>query len=330
MKKELHLCFFSSSKHVIKLFRIMKLTLLLTVIAVINLSAATYSQEKKLNVNLSSATIGKVFKAIEDQSDFNIFYKDNQINTNTEVNLNMKNATINEILDKAFKNTHLSYTVLDKIIVISDKGMMKFQVTGSVSSGTDHSAIVGATIFEKGTQNAAITDMNGKFKLDVKSSDAVLVVSFIGYESTEVMVNGLSKLDIVLKEKSMQLNEVVVVGYGKSSRKMLSSAITTVNAKELNNGSFTNIGQLLQGKVPGLNISVSGDHNKQAAIILRGSSTINSSKAPFYVIDNIPGADISVIAPDDIASVDILKDAAATAIYGNRAANGVIMVTTKR
>jgi len=330
MKKELHLCFFSSSKHVIKLFRIMKLTLLLTVIAVINLTAATYSQEKRLNVNLSSATIGKVFKAIEDQSDFNIFYKDNQINTNTEVNLNMKNATINEILDKAFKNTHLSYTVLDKIIVISDKGMLKFQVTGTVYSGTDHSPIVGATIIEKGTQNAAITDVNGKFKIDVKSSDAVLVVSFIGFEPTEISVNGLSKIDISLKEKTMQLNEVVVVGYGKSSRKMLSSAITTVNAKELNNGTYTNIGQLLQGKVPGLNISVSGDPNKQAAIVLRGSSTINGSQAPFYVIDGVPGADISVIAPDDIASVDILKDAAATAIYGNRAANGVIMVTTKK
>ena len=125
MKKELHLCFFSSSKHVIKLFRIMKLTLLLTVIAVINLSAATYSQVTKLNVNLSSATIGNVFKVIEDQSDFNIFYKDNQININTEVNLNMKNATINEVLDKAFKNTHLAYIVLDKIIVITDKGMAK-------------------------------------------------------------------------------------------------------------------------------------------------------------------------------------------------------------
>ena len=308
----------------------MKLTLLLTVIAVINLTAATYSQEKKLNVNLSSATIGKVFKAIEDQSDFNIFYKDNQINKNIEVNLNMKNATINEILDKAFKNTHLSYTVLDKIIVISDKGMAKFQVTGTVYSSTDHSPITGATILEKGTQNAAITDLNGKFKIDVKSSDATLVVSFLGYESAEVKVNGLSKLEITLKDKTTQLNEVVVVGYGKSSRKMLSSAITTVKSGYLNNGSYTNIGQLLQGKVPGLNISTSGDPNRPSAIVLRGASTINSSQSPFYVIDGIPGADISVIAPDDIASVDILKDAAATSIYGNRAANGVIMITTKK
>jgi hypothetical protein len=132
MKKELHLCFFLSLKHDIKLFRIMKLTLLLTVIAIINLTAATYSQGEKLNVNLSSATLGRVFKTIEEQSDFNIFYKDNQINSNIVVNLNMKNATIMEILNEAFKNTHLSYTVLDKIIVISEKGMAKFQVTGVV------------------------------------------------------------------------------------------------------------------------------------------------------------------------------------------------------
>jgi TonB-dependent starch-binding outer membrane protein SusC len=134
----------------------------------------------------------------------------------------------------------------------------------------------------------------------------------------------------MMQRSALTMSDVVVVGYGKSSRKNLTSAITTVKPEDLNRGSISDVGQLLQGKVPGLNITASGDPNRTAAVILRGASTLNSSQSPFYVIDNIPGADISAVAPDDIVSIDVLKDAAATAIYGNRAANGVIMVTTKR
>jgi iron complex outermembrane receptor protein len=134
----------------------------------------------------------------------------------------------------------------------------------------------------------------------------------------------------VLTEKQTVLTDVVVVGYGKGSRKTLSSSITTIKPEDLNKGAIGDIGQLLQGKVPGLNITASGDPNKPAAVILRGASTVNSPGAPFYVIDGVPGADIAAIAPDDIASIDVLKDAAATAIYGNRASSGVIMVTTKK
>jgi TonB-linked SusC/RagA family outer membrane protein len=330
MKKELQKCFFSS-KHLIKLFRIMKLALLLTVIAVINLTAATYSQEKKLNVNLSTATIGKVFQAIEEQSDFNIFYKDNQINKNIEVNLNMKNATVNEILDKAFKNTHLSYTVLNKIIVISDKGMAKFQVTGFVYSNTDHSPIVGATILEKGTQNATITDLNGKFKIDVKSSDATLIVSFMGFETSEVRVNGSSKVDINLKEKANLLNEVVVVGYGTQDRRKLTSAVTTASGEELTKRAATDPETLLQGQLPGLQVvQNSGEPGGEGVtMLIRGISTFSGAgNNPLVIIDGLPGS-LTALNPNDIESVSLLKDAASAAIYGSRGANGVIVITTK-
>ena len=309
----------------------MKLTLLLTVIAVINLTAATYSQEKRLNVNLSSATIGKVFKAIEEQSDFNIFYKDNQINTNFKVNLNMKNATIGEILDKAFYNTHFSYTVLDKIIVITDKGMAKFQVSGTVYSGTDHTPIPGATILEKGTQNATITDMNGKFKIDVKSSDAVLVVSFMGFESNEVSVNGSNKLEISLKGKVNQLDEIVVIGYGTQSKKDISGSVAVVSEKNFNVGATQSAIDLIQGKVAGLSISTnSSDVTSQASISLRGISSLSGAVSPFCVIDGVPGMDLNSVAPQDIQSISVLSDASAAAIYGSRAASGVIVITTKK
>jgi TonB-linked SusC/RagA family outer membrane protein len=328
MKKQLHQCVFPSQKHVIKLFRIMKLTLLLTVIAVINLSAATYSQETKLTVNSTSATLGKVFKAIEDQSDYNIFYKDNQINLNKEMNLSMKNATIHEVLDKAFKNTNLSYTVLNKIIVISDKSMAKFSVTGTVV-GSNQTPIVGATVMEKGTQNATITDANGRFKLDVKASDAVLVVTFVGYEVAEINLNGSASVNVTLKDKTNILDEVVVVGYGTQKKVNLSGAVSQVTGAVLENRPLVNLGQGLEGVMPNLQVTQSNYAPGQgAAYQIRGFMSITGGN-PLILVDGVV-QDPNLLNPDDIESVSILKDGASASIYGARAAYGVMLITTKK
>lgn len=201
-------------------------------------------------------------------------------------------------------------------------------VKGTVRD-TKGSALPGVTIQVKGANRSTSTDVNGKFAIEA-AKGSVLQFSFIGFQSSEITVGDGGAVNVTLTESQTTLNDVVVVGYGTSSRKNLSSAITTVKPEDLNKGAIADIGQLLQGKVPGLNITASGDPNKPAAVILRGASTVNSPGAPFYVIDGIPGADITAIAPADIASIEVLKDAAATAIYGNRAASGVIMVTTKR
>lgn len=202
------------------------------------------------------------------------------------------------------------------------------EVKGTVTDSKGQPAI-GVTIVVKGSNKAVLTDQSGAFTIKAAPS-ATLTFTAINFEPKEAKVVAGTPLNIVLNDKVAQLNEVVMVGYGRSSRKNLSSSVTSVKPEELNRGAITDVGQLLQGKVPGLNISASGDPNRPSAVVLRGASTLNSSQSPFYVIDGVPGADISVIAPDDIASIDVLKDAAATAIYGNRAANGVIMVTTKR
>ncbi len=202
-------------------------------------------------------------------------------------------------------------------------------VTGTVRDAKGE-ALPGVNVVLKGQTKGTTTDDQGTFRLSVPNGSAVLVFSFVGYVPQEIQVGGQTSLTIRLVSDEKSLNEVVVVGYGTQSRRTLTSAISTVKPEELNRGAISDVGQLLQGKVPGLNISASGDPNTPAAVVLRGASTINSSQGPFYVIDGVPGADISIIAPDDIASIDVLKDAAATAIYGNRAANGVIMVTTKR
>ena len=188
-----------------------------------------------------------------------------------------------------------------------------------------------ANVLEIGTNNGVSTDADGKFKIAVSNKNAVLMVSFVGFVEQRVKVDG-SKTNYTIKlaSSATTLEQVVVMGYGKGSRKNLTTSVTSVKAEDMNKGAISDVGQLLQGKVAGLNISSSGDPTRKASVVMRGVSTLNSAQGPFYVVDGIPGVDISMISPDDIATIDVLKDAAATAIYGNRAANGVIMVTTKK
>jgi TonB-linked SusC/RagA family outer membrane protein len=203
------------------------------------------------------------------------------------------------------------------------------QVKGKVTSSDG--PLPGVSIQVKGTGSGATTDADGNYFITVPNESATLVFSFIGFLAEEVPVNGRTVIDMLLMEDITTLTEIVVVGYGTESRKNLTSAISTIKTEDLNRGAISDVGQLLQGKVPGLNISRSGDPNRAAAIVLRGASTLrDGAQSPLFVIDGVIGADISLIAPDDITSIDVLKDASATAIYGNRGANGVIIVTTKR
>jgi len=201
-------------------------------------------------------------------------------------------------------------------------------VTGKVTDETGQ-PMAGATVTNKNTGIATVTAVSGMYSIKAKVGD-MLSFTRISYAELERTVGSDNIINIKMETTSAVLSDVVVVGYGKSSRKSLTSAITTIKPEDMNRGPITDVGRLLQGKVPGLNISASGDPNRRAAIVLRGVSTVNSPGGPFFVIDGVPGADISLVAPDDVASIDVLKDAAATAIYGNRAAAGVIMVTTKK
>ncbi|MDJ1501526.1 TonB-dependent receptor [Xanthocytophaga agilis] len=208
-------------------------------------------------------------------------------------------------------------------------GQSEVTVSGKVTSASNGETLPGVSILVEGTTTGTVTDVNGEYKLKA-GANAQLIFTFVGYVQEKIAVSNRTTIDVALVPDIQTLGEVVVVGYGTQSRKNLTSAISNVKPEELNRGAITDVGQLLQGKVPGLNITASGDPNRTAAVVLRGASTLNSSQSPLYVIDGVVGADISIIAPDDIASIDVLKDGAATAIYGNRAANGVIMVTTKR
>ena len=215
---------------------------------------------------------------------------------------------------------------LASLLLCSTAAMAQSQKTGVIKDANGE-PLVGVTVLEQGTSNGTVTDANGRYTLKTTKANAKLKVSYVGYE-TKYITPGQN---VVLEADDETLNEVVVVGYGTMRRKDVTSSITTVSAKDLDQGVYTDPAQMLQGKVAGLVITSTGDPNGAPSITLRGSSSLREGEAmqPYYVIDGIPGMDISMVAPDDIESIDVLRDATATAIYGSKAANGVIIITTK-
>ena len=234
-----------------------------------------------------------------------------------------------------FKCTRLKYSGLFMLLLLISQvfnvayAQTERKITGNLLDNTNQ-PVIGASVSVKGTSKVTSTGADGSFSISAKTGDKILF-SFLGYQTKELTVGTASTYKVTILESTAALNDVVVVGYGKSSRKALTSSISSVKGDDLNRGAISDIGQMLQGKVPGLNITKNGDPTKTAAIIMRGASTLrDGAQSPLFVIDGVVGADISILAPDDIATIDVLKDAAASAIYGNRAANGVIMVTTKK
>ena len=213
------------------------------------------------------------------------------------------------------------------LLLVSTFTFAQSKVSGTVKDANGE-PLIGVSVMEVGTNNGAVTDMNDNYTLNVKPG-AKLKLSYIGFTSKTIKASGNSQ--IVLDEDNTALNEVVVVGYGTMRRKDVTSSITTVKAEDLNQGVFTDPGQMLQGKVPGLVVSSTADPNGSPTITLRGASTLRTgAMSPYYVVDGIPGVDISIVSPEDIESIDVLRDATATAIYGSKAANGVIIITTKK
>ena len=228
------------------------------------------------------------------------------------------------------KRTWMQSLLLVMFLLSSTLAFAQNKVTGTVTDKTG-APLPGVNVLEKGTTNGSITDANGKYSLNV-GKGKTLMFSYIGFTTREVVVNQ-NVIDIALQEDLQALDEVVVIGYGSMTRKDVTSSITTVKADKLNVGTYTSPAQLLQGKVPGLTITQSSDPNSEySSITLRGASSLRGGEAmePYYVVDGVPGVSLALIAPEDIESIDVLRDATATAIYGSKAANGVIIVTTKK
>jgi TonB-linked SusC/RagA family outer membrane protein len=294
-----------------------------------------------IRAEMKDVPIRKVFSEIEAISKVRFFYNDELSGLDRKISISLNNNTLDEILKQVLQNTQLTYKEMsDNFIVITPllkdaQTESKTAQSGKTVSGTvsdpQGEPVIGATIVEKGAKNGTVSDTDGKFKLNV-SSGATLLVSYLGYKTQEIAAGNSKELTIILVEDSKLLNEVVVVGFGTQKKVNLTGAVGTVSAEDLQNRPVQNVTQALQGLVPGLNIEqTDGLLNSNPTVNIRGTGTIGtgSSGSPLVLIDGVQG-DLSLLNPQDIENISVLKDAAASSIYGSRAPFGVILITTKK
>lgn len=281
------------------------------------------AQDVKLSLALTDCIQETVFKEIEKQTGYKFVYNTTEINQKEIISVHLKNEELQDVLNTIFRNKDISFRISNKHIVLFRQRTKK--LTGTIVDNKGES-IIGANVVVKGTINGTVTDLDGHFSLDVPD-DAVLQITYIGYNTQEIAVKDQHKLSVKLVEDTQKLDEVVVIGYSTKSQSQLSSSVSVVSQEALQGVSSDNISKILQGKSSGVVVSnQSGKPGTAPTIIVRGTGSIGAGTAPLYVVDGVIGG---IANPNDIESVTILKDAAATGLYGSRAANGVIIVTTK-
>ena len=322
-----------------RLIRAMKFFLLFAFLTVGSCFASeTYSQEASFSINYNNKTVKEVINEIENSSEFIFFYLDKSIDLNRKVSINVENKKIDTILNQLFSGTENNYSISDRQIIISKKEVPVNTETNQKDtrtiSGTirdNMGPVTGANILVKGTTNGTITDLDGKFTLENVPANAILQVSYIGYLPQEIEINNQTLFNIVLEEDNQALDEVVVVGYGTVRKADLAGSVSVLDSKSFKDQPIKQVSDALQGRVSGVQVQNSGVPGGTVKIRVRGSGSINRSNDPLYVIDGIVReSGLTGLNPEDIQSMQILKDASSTAIYGSRGANGVVMITTKR
>lgn len=302
-----------------------------------------FAQAANISIRKNNASLQSIIKELEGKSNYTFFYNNNNIKLNNKVSIDVRNASIDEILQQIFKNTGYSYKIAGTQIIISDdrsEQMIKEtshsqqqksqRVIGTVQDAAGD-AVIGASVIEKGSpSNGTITDINGKFELYVSGKE--LQVSYIGYTPQDIVIKtGTSSYTVIMKEDTKVLDEVIVVGYGTQKRVNLSGSVASLNTKELENRPIQNLTNGLQGLMPG--VTITGTNGApgmdNGTIRVRGTGTLNTA-SPYILVDGVEAGTLNSVDPNDIESISVLKDAASAAIYGSKASNGVILITTKR
>lgn len=330
----------------------MKITLLLIFMSTVAaFSSNSYSQDAKISLSLNNATVKEVIKAIEGQSEFIFFYQDQELDLARKVTLNSKDKKITEVLDELFDGTGNVYVIRDRQIAIgkspgrvekanvaAEKSspavkQQQFTVSGRVTDGVTGDPLPIVNVVVEGTTIGTTTDAEGRFTIDAPSGTSVLLFSFVGYTPQRVEIKNRQVIDIKLQPDVMQIQEVVTIGYGVQKKVNLSGAVDVISSKNIESRPVNNVVQALQGLAPNLNVIVGNEGGEPGArnlLNIRGIGSISGAGgAPYILVDGIE-QDIYNISPDDVESISVLKDAAASAIYGARAAFGVILVTTKK
>lgn len=308
-------------------------TFLLMVCVFCSYAGNAHSQNAKVSIHMNNVKLDKILNEIENQTDY-LFIYNNQVDINKIISVKVKNEAVAQVLDKILSGTGINYELEGTHIILTTEAIKDLHaqqqaktVTGTVTDVSGE-PIIGANIRIKGTTTGTITDIDGNFSIEAEPQ-SVIEVSYIGYLTQETVINNQKSIRFLLKEDTKTLDEVVVIGYGVQKKADLTGSVANINTEKLNTQSNANIGQALQGKIAGVDIvSQGGAPGSGTRIMVRGIGTLNNA-SPLYIVDGMYMNSIDHINPNDIASIDVLKDASSAAIYGSRAANGVIIVTTK-
>ncbi|MDC7190230.1 TonB-dependent receptor [Phocaeicola vulgatus] len=317
-----------------QIFRIMRIsTFLLMVCVFCSYAGNAHSQNAKVSIRMNNVKLDKILNEIENQTDY-LFIYNNQVDINKITSVKVKNEAVAQVLDRILSGTGINYELEGTHIILTTEAIKDLHaqqqaktVTGTVTDVSGE-PIIGANIRIKGTTTGTITDIDGNFSIEAEPQ-SVIEVSYIGYLTQETVINNQKSIRFLLKEDTKTLDEVVVIGYGVQKKADLTGSVANINTEKLNTQSNANIDQALQGKIAGVDIvSQGGAPGSGTRIMVRGIGTLNNA-SPLYIVDGMYMNSIDHINPNDIASIDVLKDASSAAIYGSRAANGVIIVTTK-
>lgn len=315
--------------------RIMKLTFLFILLTCLQVSAKTYSQDK-ITVHLQSAELKKALNVIERKSNYHFLYNEAVIANKPKIDLNVKDADINLVLEKILTGNGIGYRILNNNLIVlkaenaNDNAVIQdIRITGQVT-GTGGVALSGVSVTIKGTNTGTVTDAGGNYSISVPDETTVLIFSYVGYGTQEVTVGNRTTINIAMVGTASQMDNVVVVGYGTQRKIDVTGSVAQIKGEEISKQPSQNPISSLQGKIAGVQITNSGAPGASPEIRIRGIGSVYGDPSPLYVVDGVWYTDISFLNPADIDNISILKDASSLAIYGVQAANGVVLITTKK
>ncbi len=317
-------------RNLFKLLLIMKFTIAFLFFAGLQVSAKTFSQDR-ITIKLQSAELKTALKQIEKKSVFRFLYNDELVSTVQKIDINATNSLVTDVLDAILKSTSLTYKLMNNnlvVITLRNFVIQETRVTGKVTAATGE-VLPGVSVNIKGSTSGTSTDASGNYSITVPDN-ATLVYSSVGYTTAEMAVNGRTEINVVLQASAKLVDEVIVVGYGSQRKVDITGSVANVKGEEIAKQASINPISALQGKVAGVQITNSGSPGASPEIRIRGVGTIYGTASPLYVVDGVWYNDISFLNNNDIENLSILKDASSESIYGVRAANGVVLITTKK
>jgi TonB-linked SusC/RagA family outer membrane protein len=311
----------------------MKLIKLLGLLFLFQIPLAMYSQDQKLNLNVENMRLRDVFREIEGMSDYAFFFSDQYPELDNTISVNVQGQDIGTLLKMILQNSSLDYKILDQnFIVITPKAAADEQINmakGKIIDAFTREPLIGANVVIEGTTIGVIADLDGNFSINLPSDNNVLVISYVGYLTQKITIGNMAVLDVELVPDVQKLDEVVVIGYGTQKKSDLTGAVSVVDVEDMQKIKVQGVGEALQGQAAGITVFTSGEPGGMAKVRIRGVGSF-SNVGPLYVIDGLILDDANHLNTSDIASIQVLKDASASALYGARGANGVIIITTKR